>query len=105
AYQLGFEEFHFSEDYFAGLNFIEAYDHPNTYMKDMSYQEKSPSEYTKMLIDIYDLPTPRMANIEISKVRADEKAFAYILTYSLYDETNISIKRVFSFVMEDKTDE
>ncbi|WP_449454150.1 hypothetical protein, partial [Streptococcus suis] len=42
AYQLGFEEFHFSEDYFAGLNFIEAYDHPNTYMKDMSYQEKSP---------------------------------------------------------------
>ncbi|HHX4749791.1 TPA: hypothetical protein ACQY42_000084 [Streptococcus suis] len=100
-----FEEFHFSEDYFNSLELVKVLDHPNTYLKEITYQEKTPSEYTKMLIDLYDLTTPRMANIEISKVRADEKTFAYILTYSLYDETNISIKRVFSFVMEDKTDE
>ncbi|WNY46923.1 hypothetical protein PXH68_08590 [Streptococcus sp. 29896] len=103
--KLMFEEFHFSEDYFNNLELVKVLDHPNTYMKDMSYQEKTPSDYTKKLIETYGLTDPTVAKIEVSKTRHDEKTFSYILTYSLYDEADIEIIRVFKFVMEDIEDE
>lgn len=103
--KLMFEEFHFSEDYFNNLELVKVLDHPNTYMKDMSYQEKIPSTYTKSLIGTYGLTSPTAAKIEVSKRRHDEQRFSYILTYSLYDGSDIEIIRVFKFVMEDMEDE
>lgn len=100
-----FEEFHFSEDYFNSLELVEAFDHPSTYMKDMSYQEKFLSTYTKSLIGTYGLTSPTATKIEVSKRRHDEKTFSYILTYYLYDGSDIEIIRVFKFVMEDMEDE
>lgn len=100
-----FEEFHFSEDYFNSLELVEAFEHPSTYMKDMSYQEKTPSDYTKKLIETYGLTDPTVAKIEVSKTRHDEKTFSYILFYSLYDRSDVKINCFFSFVMEDKADE
>lgn len=100
-----FEEFHFSEDYFNSLELVKVLDHPNTYMKDMSYQEKTPSDYTKKLIETYGLTDPTVAKIEVSKRRHDEKTFSYILFYSLYDRSDVKINCFFSFVMEDKADE
>lgn len=103
--KLMFEEFHFSEDYFNNLELVKVLDHPNTYMKDMSYQEKTPSDYTKKLIETYGLTDPTVAKIEVSKRRHDEKTFSYILFYSLYDRSDVKINCFFSFVMEDKADE
>lgn len=98
-FQFIFDDFHFSEKYFNGLNEIKVLDHPETYMKIVRYEEMVPSSYTKKLIDAFGLEGAKPAVIDVEKGLYEENLYRYILTYTLKDEADIWIERTFVFVM------